>query len=135
MHDWAEAIEGLRQEHDLTILPDCKQMARSVFYYHRNRLNSADKYKREKMEIKNIYDLHKGRYGYRRITAGMRNRGYGINHKTVQKLMGILELKCRIRKVRYRSYRAKLAELLPMCLKGTSRQAGPTRNGLRMLHK
>jgi hypothetical protein len=36
---------------------------------------------------------HKGRYGYRRITAEMRNLGYKINHKTVQKLMGILGLK------------------------------------------
>lgn len=125
MHDWAEAIEGLRQEHDLTILPDCKQMARSVFYYHRNRLNSADKYKREKMEIKNIYDLHKGRYGYRRITAGMRNRGYGINHKTVQKLMGILDLKCRIRKVRYRSYRGEVGRIAPNVLERDFKASRP----------
>jgi transposase InsO family protein len=125
MRDWAEAIEGLRQEHDLTILLDCKQMARPVFYYHRNRLNSADKYKREKMEIKNIYDLHKGRYGYRRITAGMRNRGYGINHKTVQKLMGILELKCRIRKVRYRSYRGEVGRIAPNVLERDFKASRP----------
>lgn len=77
-------------------------MARSVFYYHRKRLIIEDKYKCEKEEIKRIYHLHKGRYGYRRITAEMRNLGYKINHKTVQKLMGILDLKCMIRKVRYR---------------------------------
>ena len=77
-------------------------MARSVFYYHRKRLIIEDKYKCEKEEIKRIYHLYKGRYGYRRITAEMRNLGYKINHKTVQKLMGILDLKCMIRKVRYR---------------------------------
>lgn len=100
-------------------------MARSVFYYHRNRLNSNDKYKYEKIEIKNIYDLHKGRYGYRRITAEMRNRGYGINHKTVQKLMGMLELKCRIRKVRYRSYRGEVGRIAPNVLERNFKASRP----------
>lgn len=37
--------------------------------------------------IKSIFHEHKGRYGYRRITAEMRNRGFAINHKIVQRLM------------------------------------------------
>jgi len=77
------------------------------------------------MEIKNIYDLHKGRYGYRRITAEMRNRGYGINHKTVQKLMGILELKCRIRKVRYRSYRGEVGRIASNVLERNFKASRP----------
>ena len=91
-------------------------MARSVFYYHRKRLIIEDKYKCEKEEIKRIYHLHKGRYGYRRITAEMRNLGYKINHKTVQKLMGILDLKCKIRKVRYRSYKGEVGKIAPNLL-------------------
>ena len=74
-------------------------MARSVFYYHRKRFNADDKYKNEKEEIRRIYHLHKGRYGYWRITAEMRNLGYKINHKTIQKLMDLLDLKCKTRKV------------------------------------
>jgi len=100
-------------------------MARSVFYYHRNRLNATDKYMREKIEIKCIYDLHRGRYGYRRITAEMKNRGYRINHKTVQKLMGILGLKCRIRKVRYRSYRGEVGKIAPNVLERNFKASGP----------
>ena len=88
-------------------------MARSVFYYHRKRLNSEDKYKQEKTDILRIYHLHKGRYGYRRITDEMKNLGHTINHKTVQKLMEILDLKSTIRKVRYRSYRGTIGTIAP----------------------
>jgi transposase InsO family protein len=63
-------------------------MARSVFYYHLKRLQAADKYAQEKEMIRSIFHEHKGRYGYRRVTAEMRNRGFVINHKTVQRLMG-----------------------------------------------
>jgi len=88
-------------------------MARSVFYYHRKRLDKPDKYKAEKECIIRIYHSHKGQYGYRRITAEMKNIGYKINHKTVQKLMGVLDLKCKVRKVRYRSYRGEIGRIAP----------------------
>lgn len=88
-------------------------MARSTFYYHLNRLNNKDKYYKEKEEIKNIFHEHKGRYGYRRVTVEMRNRGYKINHKTVQKLMISMSLKCQIRKVRYHSYKGEVGKIAP----------------------
>ena len=74
-------------------------MARSVFYYHLKRLKARDKYAVEKDCIKSIFHEHKGRYGYRRVTAEMHNRGFVINHKTVQRLMDRMCLKSRIRKV------------------------------------
>ncbi|KAA6313175.1 hypothetical protein EZS27_036012 [termite gut metagenome] len=107
-------------------------MARSVFYYHRKRLNADNKYKHEKEEIKRIYHLHKGRYGYRRITAEMKHLGYKINHKTVQKLMGVLELRCKVRKVLSAHTKVKLEKLPRMCLKETLKQNCPIRNGLQM---
>ena len=58
-------------------------MARSVFYYHIKRLKLKDKYAVEKETIKSIFHEHRGRYGYRRITAEMHTRGFIINHKTV----------------------------------------------------
>ena len=67
-------------------------LAHSTFYYYLNNLDT-DKYEREKQEIQNIYNANKCRYGYRRITIAMRNKGYVINHKTVQKLMKQLGLK------------------------------------------
>ena len=90
-----------------------RQMARPVFYYHLKRLEIADKYAAEKKEIRDIFHEHKGRYGYRRITAEMRNRGYTINHKTVRLIMIEMGLKCQIRKVRYRSYKGEVGKVAP----------------------
>ena len=88
-------------------------MARSVFYYHLKRLNAVDKYSVERDCIKSIFHEHKGRYGYRRVTAEMRNRGFVINHKTVQRLMGEMCLKSKVRQVRYRSYRGEVGRIAP----------------------
>ena len=88
-------------------------MARSVFYYHIKRLKFKDKYAVEKETIKSIFHEHRGRYGYRRITAEMHNRGFIINHKTVQRLMTGMCLKSRIRKVRYRSYKGQVGKIAP----------------------
>ena len=49
-------------------------MARSVCYYHLKRLKTNDKYALEYETIKSIFHEHKCRYGYRRVTAEMRNR-------------------------------------------------------------
>ena len=88
-------------------------MARSVFYYHLKRLKAADRYTNEKESIKLIFHEHKGRYGYRRVTAEMHNRGFMLNHKTIQRLMGDLGLKSRIRRVRYRSYKGEVGKIAP----------------------
>ena len=88
-------------------------MARSVCYYHLKRLKTKDKYVIEKENIKSIFHEHKGRYGYRRVTAEMRNRGFIINHKTVQRLMNSMCLKSQIRKVRYRSYKDDVGKIAP----------------------
>jgi transposase InsO family protein len=47
----------------------------------------------KKVLIKTIYQRHKGRYGYRRITDELQNKGIIINHKTVLRLMKTLGLK------------------------------------------
>lgn len=90
-------------------------MARSTFYYHLKQCKQPDKYVCEKEEITAIYHEHRGRYGYRRITAEMNSRGYLINHKTVLKLMTQCGVKCQVRARKYRSYRGesgKIAENL-----------------------
>lgn len=91
-------------------------MARSTFYYHLKRLKLSDKYAREKEEIISIYHEHKGRYGYRRITAEMNKRGYVINHKPVLKLMNGCGIKCQVRLRKYRSYKGELGTTAPNLL-------------------
>ena len=88
-------------------------MPRSTYYYLVKRALKSDKYRIEKEEITVIYHENMGRYGYRRITMEMRNRGYIINHKTVQRLMKQLNLKCMVRMKRYRSYRGQVGKVAP----------------------
>jgi len=72
-----------------------------------------EKYRGLKRLIRQIYDRHKGRYGYRRIAVTLRKRGYLINHKTVQKLMQQLNLKSIVRPKRYKSYRGTVGKVAP----------------------
>ena len=76
-------------------------------------MQRPDKYRIEKEEITAIYHENQGRYGYRRITMEMRNRGYVINHKTVSRLMKDLGLKCQVRIKKYRSYKGEIGKVAP----------------------
>lgn len=93
-------------------------IARSTFYYHLNNLNKEDKYKELEDEIFSIFHENKGRYGYRRITLELKNRGYKINHKTVLRLMNMLGLKSIQRpKRRYNSYKGTVGKIADNLLK------------------
>lgn len=91
-------------------------IARSTFYYWLKSLNAPDKYAEEKEVIRQIFHDNKGRYGYRRITLELLNRGYKLNHKTVQRLMNHLRLKCLVRMKKYRSYRGEVGRIAPNLL-------------------
>ena len=125
--EWARVIDELRSEYPLDLLLESRQMARSVFYYHKKALTKKEKYTLERDTIKTIYQEHKGRYGYRRVTAEMRNRGFTTNHKTVRRLMDEMELKSRIRKVRYRSYRHQAGKTAPNIIARNFRAEAPNR--------
>jgi transposase InsO family protein len=101
----------LRQQYPLADLLKVAGLARSTFYYQQKVLQMADKYASLKSRIKALFDQHKGRYGYRRITAAIRQEGYQINHKTVQRLMGELQLKSCVRIKKYRAYKGQLGHV------------------------
>lgn len=86
-------------------------IARSTYYYYLKH-PTKDKYKYEKQEITNIFIKNKGRYGYRRVCCIMRNNGYYMNHKTIQKLMKELGLKGKQRKNgHYHSYKGTIGKV------------------------
>ena len=95
------------------------EMARSTFYYYLKKYKSNhDKYHKIKKEIFNIFNENKGRYGYRRITLELKNRGFNIDHKTVSKLMNILGIKSIQRpKRRYNSYQGSIGKIANNLLK------------------
>lgn len=106
----------LRHKYDLDVLLNHIDMARSSFYYHQKQNELPDKYKVIKELIKAIYHRHKGRYGYRRITDELQNKGTIINHKTVFRLMKVLGLKSIIRVKKYKSYKGEQGKIVPNLL-------------------
>lgn len=79
-------------------------------------MKKPDKYAAIKEEIHTIYHENHGRYGYRRITMELHNRGYQVNHKIVQRLMKDLHLKCMVRIKKYRSYKGEIGKIAPNIL-------------------
>ncbi|SUN49185.1 transposase for insertion sequence element IS986/IS6110 [Streptococcus dysgalactiae subsp. dysgalactiae] len=61
------------------------KLSRSTYYYQVKRLTQGDNNKELKEAIQDIYSENKGRYGYRRIHLELKNRGYKVNHKKVQR--------------------------------------------------
>lgn len=101
----------LRQIYPLANLLKIAGLARSTFYYQQKALQKEDKYANVKCRIKAVFEKNKGRYGYRRITAALRQEGTLINHKAVQRLMGMLQLKSRVRIKKYRKYEGQLGHV------------------------
>ena len=98
-------------EFALEILLKIIRLARSTYYYHLKQLDQTDKNQTIKAEIQAIFTEHKGNYGYRRITLALRNRGFVVNHKKVQRLMKALGLSARIRRKRkYSSYQGEIGK-------------------------
>lgn len=106
-------MRGLRVHYRLGDLTRIAALPRSVFYYWESQHAAVDKYHRIKRLIRQIYDRHKGRYGYRRIAVTLRKQGHLINHKTVQRLMSQLGLKSIVRPKRYKSYRGAVGRISP----------------------
>ena len=106
----------LRHHHPLAELLRAAGLARSTFYYQQAALQASDKYAAVKDQIQAIYHQHKGRYGYRRITATLRRQGTSINHKTVQRLMDQLQLKSCVRLKKYCAYRGQVGQTAPNLL-------------------
>jgi putative transposase len=104
-------VHELRQQYPLDGLLKVAGLARSTFYYQQIALQAADKHAALKATIQAIYTRHRGRYGYRRITAAVRQLGSVVNHKTVQRLMGELGLKSLVRPKKYRSYKGEVGRV------------------------
>ena len=115
----------LRHKYDLEVLLNYTNMARSSFYYYQNQSKLPDKYKQIKELIVSIYHKHKGRYGYRRITDELQNKGIIINHKTISRLMNLLGLKSMIRVKKYKSYKGENGKIAPNILERNFKATAP----------
>jgi transposase InsO family protein len=97
----------------LATLLQIAHLPRSSYYYHAARLLRPQKHVAEREVIHQICAAHKGRYGYRRVTLTLHQRGHPTNHKLVMKLMQEEHLSCELRPKRYRSYRGEVGKVAP----------------------
>ena len=109
-------IWELRHEHKLSLLFEVSGLPKATYYYYVNQRKREDKYSEIKEQITAIYMENRGRFGYRRITLELRNRGYRINHKTVQRLMKQMGLVCKVRMKKYHSYKGEVGKVAPNLL-------------------
>jgi putative transposase len=64
--------------------------------------------------IRSIFDENNGNYGYRRVHLELKNRGYKVNHKAVQRIMRKLSLKgnkFRRKSRKYSSYKGNVGKV------------------------
>lgn len=80
-----------------------------MFYYWQVKRQQPDPDRQTKARIQAVFHDHKARYGYRRVTLELRLQGLPINHKKVQRLMQDMDLRAKVRRRRYVSYRGEIS--------------------------
>ncbi len=98
----------LRPQYPLASLLVVAGLPRSTFYYQCKALAAPDKHARLKQQIADVFALHKGRYGYRRVAQAIQATGLHIDPKTVQCRMVELGLKSPVRKKVYNSFKGEI---------------------------
>ncbi|QBK06112.1 transposase [Hylemonella gracilis] len=88
----------MRPAYKLADLLQIAGLARGTFHCQCQTLQRSERPGDMEAEIRAVYDTHKGRYGYRRITAALcRSMAAPVNHKCVQRLMQKMGLRALIR--------------------------------------
>lgn len=85
-------------------------ISKSTYFYTISKYNDIDKDDELKTLIKAIFEENKGRYGYRRVTLELKNRGQLVNHKKVKRLMKLLNLFGIQPKAKYKSYKGEVGK-------------------------
>ena len=101
-------VSELRQMFPLKVLLKVACLSRSTYYYQRSKKDKDEKNKDLMQLIAEIFHEHKGRYGFRRITLALRNKGFLVNKKKVRRLMDKLGLKGKRPKISYHSYKGDM---------------------------
>ena len=107
----------LRKKYSLKMLLKISGIPSSTYKYQVKRLN----YKKEKdspilEEIRRIYEENNEKYGYLRVTQALKNKGYSINKKKVQRIMKDNGLFAKPKKRSYHSYRGIVGDIAPNIL-------------------
>ena len=102
------AVQELRSKFKLSLLLKIVGLPKATYFYTINKTDKDTMNAEIITQIKEIFNTHKGRYGYRRITLELLNRGYKINHKKVKRLMSLEGLYGITPKAKYKSYKGDM---------------------------
>jgi transposase InsO family protein/transposase-like protein len=80
-------VDALRATYSVTDLLCELNLPRSSYFYHRARLNAADKYADVRKAMTDIFERNYSCYGSRRIHASLAERSVTVSEKVVRRLM------------------------------------------------
>lgn len=119
-------MHELRQSFPVAALLKFVGLPHSSFYAWVAARKLPDKYAQTKEFIKQIYDEHKGRYGYRRIACALSEHGIDLHANTVLRLMGSLGLKSVQRSKRFKTFKGSVGVVAPDHLKRDFSASAPS---------
>lgn len=106
-------------------------LARSSYFYHRARLDAADKYAEVRRTLTDIFERNHCCYGYRRLQASLNRQRANISEKVVQRLMKQESLVvARPKRRRYGSYLGEISPAPDNLLNRDFRAAAPNEKWL-----
>ena len=101
-------------------------MAKSTYYFELSKKDVvAEKNEKLMIEIKEIFEQNKHRYGVRRIHQELLNRGWLVNHKRVQRLMHQMGLFGKRPKEKYHSYKGEVGKVADNIINRDFRTTAP----------
>jgi transposase InsO family protein len=85
-------------------------ISKSSYCYQVQCINREDKYKELRSRIKELFDINKARYGYRRIHCLLKKNGIIVSEKVVRRIMSDEQLVVKSTKKRkYNSYKGEIS--------------------------
>lgn len=107
-------ISELRKKYPLKKLLEIARIPSSTYKYQVKRYDYKKNKDKELLEkIKDIFEENHNKYGYLRVTQELKNRGYNINKKKVQRIMKDNNLKAKPKKRSYHSYKGIVGDIAP----------------------
>ena len=103
-------IDALRKKYKLKELLPALMISKSSYCYQVQCINREDKYKELRSRIKELFDINKARYGYRRIHCLLKKNGIIVSEKVVRRIMSDEQLVVKSTKKRkYNSYKGEIS--------------------------
>lgn len=119
-------IREFRAKYSLKTLLKILKLNKSTYYYAEKHFDEQiNKNLRLEDEILEIFEENYRHYGWPRITVELRNRGFVVNHKKVQKIMTKLGLKAVPVRRKYSSYKGDVGRIAPSILARDFGTTGP----------